>query len=724
MRRTTHAFRALVAGAAVAAAAWAAPVKIFRAQNAADFGKGEPDGVAIDASGVLRLAPRAVEVASLEEPFALALAPWGDGWAVGTGNEGRVLRVSRDGEVSTLFDAEETEVFALWPDSKDRLVVGTSPEGKIWEIGRDGAATELFDPDGAYVWGLARGGDGALWVATGSPGRLYRKAGDAEPEIVWEGGAHHVRTLLPQADGSLLFGTAGDGRVLRWKDGALRTLFDSELTEVVALDRAANGDLWIALLSSEASFVDLTPRPSNPSSSSSSSAEGSDPQPVVTVDEGFMIGSRAPGSRGPRSELWRRLASGALERVWSSTDETIFDLWADGDRLWFGTGLDGRLYLLEGGRARVVKRFDAKQIVALAPGQDGPVALTTNGAALWRFDGGREAAGTYTGPALDAGQLARFGVFRWQGDLPRGAALAASFRSGFSSEPDETWSDWSAPAEGDEIPLAGLDPGRFVQYRLELSGGKGEGPRVVATELSYRQENLRPEIDSFGALDPGQILVPAGFNPTDQLFEPTSPNREGIFETLTPVAPRDERTKAVFKKGWRTLRWSASDPNGDDLRFRLEVRPEGDADGWIELADDLSGTSWPFDATALPDGLYRFRLSASDEPGQGRSGSGLVATRESDAVTVDHSPPELLGVERRKGVLVAKVRDLASPLRSAEFSIDGAEWEDAQVEDGLLDGRGEAVVIDGIAADARLVLLRLTDASFNVKTFDLGSAGR
>lgn len=717
MRRVTNAIRVLVAGAALAAAAGAAPVKIFRAQNAADFGKGEPDGVAIDASGVLRLAPRAVEVAALEEPFALALAPWGDGWAVGTGNEGRVLRIDGDGEVTTLFDAEETEVFALWPESEERLLVGTSPDGKVYGLGRDGVATELLDPDGAYVWALARSADGALWAATGSPGRLYRQAGDGEAEVVWEGGAHHVRTLLAEADGSMLFGTAGDGRVLRWKDGSLRTLFDSELTEVVALARAANGDLWIALLSSEASFVDLTPRPA----ASTSSSEDGEPKPVVTVDEGFIVGSRAAGSRGPRSELWRRLPSGAMERAWSSTDETIFDLRVDGDRLWFGTGLDGRLYLLEGGRARVVKRFDAKQIVALAPGAGGPVALTTNGAALWRFDGGREAAGTYTGPALDAGQLARFGVFRWSGDLPSGATLRASFRSGFSSEPDETWSDWTEPAAGEEVPLTGVEPGRFVQYRLELEGGRGDGPRVVATELSYRQENLRPEIESFGALDPGQILVPAGFNPVDQLFEPASPNRDGIFETLTPTAPRDERTKAVYKKGWRTLRWSASDPNGDELSFRLEVRPEGDAEGWLELADDVSGTSWAFDATALPDGLYRFRVSATDEPGQGPSGSGLVATRESDAVTIDHTPPALGVVERDGGALRARVHDAASPIRSAEFSIDGAKWEDARVEDGLLDGRAEVVVVDGVAA-ARLVLLRLTDAAFNVTTFDLGKA--
>jgi hypothetical protein len=707
--------RAAVAAIAIATAAGAAPVRIFKTQSAEGFLRGEASGVAVETGGALALAPRAERIAALAAPFAYAAVARGDGWAVGTGNDGQVLAVSAAGETSVLFDADESEIFALAADGDDgALLAGSSPDGKVYRIGADGTATVVFDPDATYIWALARAGDGALWVATGDPGRLHRVSRSGAAETVWEGGAGHVRSLLVGAGGEVLFGTAGDGRLLRWRAGTVRTLHDSALTEVVALAPAADGATWVALLASEASFVDLAPRPA-----SAGGGEGESGAAAV-VDEGGAVGSRPAGARGPRSELWRLHAAGTMERVWSSEDETIFSLLADGARLWVGTGLGGRLYRFEDDRPRVEREFEAKQVVGLLPGTGGPLALTTNAAELWRFTARRESSGTYTSAALDALQVARFGVFRWSGDEPRGATVSASFRSGFAAEPDATWSEWSAPRSGREVSLAALEPGRFVQYRLTLAAEAGEGPRVVSTELTYRQRNVRPAIESLVALDPGQIVVPAGFNPAEQLFEPTSPNREGIFDTLAPAAPRDERQKTVWRLGWQSLRWEASDANGDELRYRLEVRPEGDPRGWLTVVDEHDAEHYAFDAAALPDGVYRFRLTASDEAGNPEPGEALSVWRESEAVVVDRTPPALEETERRGRALVLTVYDAANPLRSAELSVDGGEWRPLRTADGLLDGRREELMTDELPQDARTVLLRVADAAFNVRTFDLG----
>ncbi len=522
MRGTTWTALA-IAGAMLAGAAEGAPVRIFRAQSGESFLKGVADGVAVEDDGALRLARRADPLATIEAPFAFALARTKSGWAVGTGNEGHVYEIDAAGKSKVLFDAPEAEVFALWADPDGTLFAGSSPDGKVYRVTPSGSEV-WFDPEEGYIWAIARGADGALWVATGNPGRLYRVREKGKGERIWDGGATHVRSLLPLPDGQVLFGTAGDGRLLRWKDGKTRTLVDSELNEVVALAPGPDGTAWVALLASEASFVDLAPRAAAAAASGDDASKG-----VVTVDEGApaAAGSRPPGARTPRSQILRLLPSGATEEIWSSTDETLFALLSEGERLWAGTGLDGRLYLFENDQARVEKVFTAKQVVALAADSAGLVALTANGSALSRLVSSREAKGTYTSPALDAGQPARFGVFRWLGELPKGARLTAEFRSGFSSEPDATWSDWSAPREGTELPLDGLERGRFVQFRLALQGAAGDTPRVVSTELSYRQENLRPEIASLVALDPGQILVPAGFNAADQVYEPASPEPAG-----------------------------------------------------------------------------------------------------------------------------------------------------------------------------------------------------
>ena len=78
----------------------------------------------------------------------------------------------------------------------------------------------------------------------------------------------------------------------------------------------------------------------------------------------------------------------------------------------------------------------------------------------------------------------------------------------------------------------------------------------------------------------------------------------------------------------------------------------------------------------------------------------------------------LESVERQGTALSAAVHDALSPLRDAVVSIDAGDWQPAATADGLLDGRRETLRV-AIPSDARMVLLRLTDAHFNVVTLDL-----
>ena len=459
---------------------------------------------------------------------------------------------------------------------------------------------------------------------------------------------------------------------------------------------------------------------------------------TVTVTAGEPVdvpaaGSRPSGYSGPHSEILRIQPSGLVESVWKFADETVYDLRWSRERLWVATGLEGKVFSFDGSQMVLEKDVEESQVVALLDDKPGPAFATTNAAALYRVTGGTEREGTYTSAALDADQVARFGVLRWRGELPAGAELAFSARSGVASEPDRTWSDWTpwasvAPSagagrEGGEIALADLPPARYVQWRARLKAADHLSPHLFAVELSYRQENLRPRIERFGAMDPGQIFVPANFNPGNQVFEPVSPARGGIFTTLETTSDRgDSRLKALWKKGYRTLRWKVSDDNGDDLVYTLSFRPaEGGEGDWLPMADDLDDSYYSFDATALPDGVYRFRLVASDRPDNGADGA-LSAERVSEPVVIDHSPPELVAVERRDGALRATVADAWNPVRQAEWSVDAGEWKPATPADGLLDGRREELVVQP-PADARYVVLRVMDAAFNVATFRLPVSG-
>ena len=233
---------------------------------------------------------------------------------------------------------------------------------------------------------------------------------------------------------------------------------------------------------------------------------------------------------------------------------------------------------------------------------------------------------------------------------------------------------------------------RYVQWRARLRAADGAAPTLSRSSCPTARRTCGRASSASRRWTPGQILVPASFNPANQVFEPASPDRDGIFTTLEAAPEPDSRLKTLWKKGYRTLRWKVGDDNGDDLVFALAFRPaDGAEDAWLPMVDDLDDDHYSFDATALPDGVYRFRLTASDRPDNGPDGA-LSAEQVSEPVVIDQSPPELAGVERRGDALRVTVADAWSPLRDAEWSADAAEWQPAVAADGLIDGRREDLV--------------------------------
>ena len=99
--------------------------------------------------------------------------------------------------------------------------------------------------------------------------------------------------------------------------------------------------------------------------------------------------------------------------------------------------------------------------------------------------------------------------------------------------------------------------------------------------------------------------------------------------------------------------------------------------------------------------------------------SALVAEEISEPVVIDHTPPVLKSARPDgKGARIA-VYDAGSPPREAKLSIDGGEWSPLGSADGLVDGRTEELIVAEIPERAGLVLVRLSDAAFNERTFDL-----
>ena len=93
----------------------------------------------------------------------------------------------------------------------------------------------------------------------------------------------------------------------------------------------------------------------------------------------------------------------------------------------------------------LIARANAQQVTGLLSQSEGRVLVaTSNPGKLLRLAAARADRGTYTSDVRDAQTVALWGTIKWEAMTPAGSRLEISTRSGNTSTPDETWSDWSA----------------------------------------------------------------------------------------------------------------------------------------------------------------------------------------------------------------------------------------------------------------------------------------
>jgi len=132
---------AIFLAAAIVAGLRAATPTFWTVSTQADFLKGDVENLSIDSDGRVFPGPAASVLAETAAPFLWTVVAGPDGtlWA-GSGNEGQVVKLGKDGKLTTFFDASELEVHALAAAPHGGLLVGTSPAGRtsapLWKQSR------------------------------------------------------------------------------------------------------------------------------------------------------------------------------------------------------------------------------------------------------------------------------------------------------------------------------------------------------------------------------------------------------------------------------------------------------------------------------------------------------------------------------------------------------------------------------------------------------------
>ena len=126
-----------------------------------------------------------------------------------------MLRFDDSGKPTTVFESSELAAQAIAFDAKDNLYVGTSPDGKVYKVTPDGQKSVFFDPKTKYIWALAVDSQGALFVATGDKGEVFVVTPDGKGQLFYQSEERHARSLAFDSKGNLLIGTEPNGLILR-----------------------------------------------------------------------------------------------------------------------------------------------------------------------------------------------------------------------------------------------------------------------------------------------------------------------------------------------------------------------------------------------------------------------------------------------------------------------------------------------------------------------------
>ncbi len=656
--------------------------------------KGTPKGIALRSEGGLELAPVFKALATTPSTYIWSIASdSGGNIYAAAGSPARVYRITPDGQTATIFEPQELQVQALVADKNGIVYAATAPDGKVYRIApvkapapaQAGAkafwsATPYFDPGSKYIWDIVLDNAGALYVATGDRGEIYKISPNGQHSLFFKSDEVHIRVLALDPKGNLIAGSDGSGLVYRIApNGEAFVLYSAPKKEITALAIDGAGNIYAAATGDKRpggttpgmGITLTTPAPASP-------APGGNVTPAPAAPM-MTTPFPAPGAGATGgSEIYRIAPDGAPARLWSSHEDLVYALAFDQHgRLLAGTGNRGHIFAINGvDDFTDLIKASATQITAFAAAPGGGLfASGSNLGKIFVLGPGPESEGTYESDVFDARVFSLWGraTVRTVGNVEIYA------RSGNVDNPDRNWSHWTRI----NFALAGaaelnVPPARFVQWKSVLHAGN-PAPRVDAVLLNYLPKNVAPEIDDI-TVQPGYR-----YQPTSHVSGSEPPGQGQGQPRFDPPPP------AVRDRDSVGIHWLAHDDNDDQLIYSVYYRGDGES-RWLPLKNNLSDRYYSFDASLLPDGGYTVKVIASDAPSHS-PGEALYAERVSTRFEVDTTPPvidNLTATPDGKQIHVHfRASDSFSPIKRAEYSLDGGDWQFVEPVGHLSDSKTE-----------------------------------
>jgi len=708
--------------------ACAVDTHVWEQSDQSDFVRGTPKHISIRSDGRLTLAPQFTELDSTSVPYLWAVAQdsKGDLYYAGgapTGTTTKIFVLPRHAKSKVFAELPGLEIHSIAVDSEDRVYAAVLPDAKIYRIDRYGKSQVFFDPKCKYVWSMVFDRAGNLFVATGDSGIVYRVTPAGKGTEFARTGETHARSMIIDPAGNLIVGSDPGGLVIRISpNGESFILYQADKREITSLAER-DGVVYASAVGGKPVSVSGPP-PVLPSNAPAVAPTGAPRAGVAPPMLPPAVGSLSAAVAGG-SDVYSIQKDGFAEKVWSNSSDIVYSIAFDArGRPLLASGNAGLIYRIDSDQVSTVLLNAAPtQVTALLDGENGVVYATTgNVGNVYAIGPALEGTGTLESDVLDVNDFARWGKVHITNSL-NGGSVGVETRSGNVNRPQSNWSPWaSVPVSelGGQIPSP---PARFLQYRLTLRASPShESPEVSLIDVAYLPRNAAPKIQQIE-------IAPVNYNesPTSSALERNvmpsgAPNTlsvpaVGQKRTVSPPGPVENAAPAAtlqYRKGYVTVRWSASDPNGDSLSFLVEIKGKNDS-VWRVLKRNLEDRFYSFDSATLPDGQYMVRVTASDAPSNTPE-TALSASLISDSFTVDNTPPEIANPKvdctGGKCHIQFTARDALSWIDKAEYSVDAGEWMALNPVNKVSDSQSLDYVLE--VAGRHMVAIRVFDDDDNV----------
>jgi sugar lactone lactonase YvrE len=714
---------------------------VWRMRAAKDFQGGKLDGVLVSSRGELALAPQASPLLASPERFFWAQTTdragnvYAGGWL-----DGSIVKIDPAGKLSRFWDnEEEIAITALTGDPDGTLFAAAEPSGTVYRVDASGKSAVLCRLPNQRVWALKRSGD-ALYAGTGSEGNLYRIGMDGKVSLVFTAPDRHVFALADDGKGTLYCGTYPRGKVFRVREGKVEPVYELPSATVTALACDGKGNLYVGT-SPKASVIKITPAGDV---TTLFQAKEKHVFSLLADEDGSVFA--AVGGQG---RVYRISPDRTVSTLWDPQAAYVLSLSRDGSGNLYATTAGPTQIVRLGARAGGSGTFTSTVLNAgnvarwgavrwTGPGEGVQIETRSGNTAYpdatwsgWSIPYTRAAGEPLSSPA---GQYLQYRVvlksgektpapslrnlemfYRARNRAPEVALKSPSSGEVLSGTRAVRWTAKDPDADRMKFDIYYAKEGSEKWVKIGSRSSKPDEEETLEGETSEARLPTAPQLAQASVRPASAVPLQGPKRPVTAAKRRTGKRGDTPNTILHPSSFRLHPSRPV-QAG---IAGSSQVPGalGGSVTVTLGADNASDA-GESGLLGEGPSLNW--NTRAVPDGRYRLKVVASDAP----TSPDEPATGEalSEWVQVDNTAPRLVSPLPARGATgfpkEIPVKDEGAYVASAEYRIDGGEWNAAAAVDGIFDSPEETLRIDaGPLKPGRHVLeVRMRDAAGNEAT--------